>query len=36
MMTTRNKGWLDECDEDDAEGLSNIMAIAAGSERQAD
>jgi hypothetical protein len=37
-MKKRNKSWLDECDEDDAEaeGLAEIMAIAAGSERQAD
>jgi hypothetical protein len=38
-MKTRNKGWLDECDEGDdaeADALADIMAIAAGSERQAD
>jgi len=30
-MTTRNKGWLDECDDSDdaeAEGLADIMALA--------
>jgi hypothetical protein len=36
-MPMRPKGWLDECDDDDeTDALADIMAIAAGSERQAD